>query len=158
MTIKIDTHVLYKIIRELKADDMGYVSFNEMLKEASGFYNCSPLAVRNFIYKNLDKFDLKRGEIRVKLIETAVEQAADLKEYEEWLANRTQVLDECLEFLRMQNMTPYVENLLVLGGTARDEFKSYGNSNLVFLLLNLKNEFGFSPKSLLKEGEMLNAQ
>ncbi len=137
---------------------MDFVSMYDLQEKAAGFYNCSLLTIRNFLYKNPDKFEFRRGLIRVKLIETSVEQVEDLKEFEEWTLNRTAVLEECMEFLKVQNMTPYVENLLTLAGNARDQFKSYCSTDVVFLMFALKNEFGFSPKSMLKEGGLINAE
>jgi hypothetical protein len=155
VTKKIEVHELYELIRQLPQTDMGYASFTDLLEKAAGFYACSPLTVRNFIYRNLDKFEVNRGEIRLKLIETVAEEKEDLKEFEEWLANRTAVLEECLEFLKVQNMTPYLENLLVLVSNTREALKSYSDTDLVFLVFSLKNEYGFTPKTEFKEGGLI---
>jgi hypothetical protein len=147
--LQLEVSDLYKLMETLQKDIDGYASFTLLLKEASAFYGCNQLTVRNFILKRPQFFELKRGQVRVKLVATLEEQEEDLSEFYNWQSNRTEVLEECLQFLQVQNLTPFVQNLLVLAANARNEFNSYSDRNLVELMDELRREFDFTPQKSL---------
>jgi hypothetical protein len=146
MTVEIEVQQLYKLVETLEKDADGYVQFAKLLTEASAFYGCTQLTVRNFINKHSQYFEMKYGLVKVKLIATLKEQEEDSKVFLAFLENRNAVLDECVNFLSVQNQSPYVQNMLALANSARHEFGSYTDSNLRTLLEDLEREFHFVPQ------------
>lgn len=154
LTLKIEVSALFEVIQGLEKDVDGFASMKAFLEKAAAVHDCTVLTIRNFVYKHSSEFEWKHGLIRTKLIQSLPEQKLDLKEFEDWSSNRIAVLDECLQFLQVQTPSPYIENLLVLAGSTRDEFKSYSDSSLAQLIFDLRREFGFVPQIILKEGEV----
>jgi hypothetical protein len=153
LTIKLDVQSLYEILRAQPADLDGFSSMKTFLAKSAEVNNCTVLTIRNFVYKHKAEFELKHGLIKLKLTQTLPEQETDLKEYDEWVLNRTKILDECIAFMQVQIPSPYLENLLVLAANSREEFKSYGDSNLMQLVFDLKREYDFTPQTDFKEGD-----
>ena len=149
MTIPIALDELYRIIKDLQPDTEGFVPTNPFLAKASEFFGCTELTVRNFVNKNSSFFDLKHGLISMKKIDTTHEQIVDADNYEVWLSDREAVLNECLEFLKIQTPSPYVENILVQAASARDELHAFSDSKLASFLMTLKRDFNFSPTKTL---------
>ena len=154
--IKIESIELYKILSTLPQDAEGFVTMKEFLDKAAEIFHCTPLTIRNFLKKNSEFFEYRHGLIRGKKIDTLEDQAEDQKEYSEWLKPREGILDECLHFLKYQTPSPYIENLLVRMATAREELKSYTELQLLNVLLDLKREYNFIPKTTLTGSETRN--
>ena len=149
MTISIALDELYRMIRESNPDSEGYVSVNQLLLKASEFFCCKPLTVRNFINKHRDLFEFRHGLIGLKKVNTMEEQIIDTSEYEVWLKDREEVLNECLEFLKLQTPNPYIENIWVQCASARDDLYSFSDSKLLSLIMTIKRDFNFSPTKTL---------
>lgn len=151
MTSNITIQELLKVFALLEPDPEGYVRMKDYLDFASQRMDCTPLTVRNFILKNIDKFETKHGWIKLKAeLQTVPVQIVQSDDYKSWLERRNVVLDECAEFLKIQTPSPYIENLLVKLASIRDELKSYSDGQLASFLLDLKREFNFSPRMVIE--------
>lgn len=149
MTIPIDLELVYDTIKEMRQDETGWVPLQTLLDRIAESYACTVLTARNFLNRHSEFFEFKRGSIRFKTLQTLESQSKDLSDFKSWLSSREAVLDECLEFLKVQTPSPYIENLLVQAGSVRDEFRSFSDLKLSVFLMKLKQEFNYTPiKSL----------
>lgn len=151
MTIRFDVNDLLKIFEKIDKEPDGYCLTKDFFKAVAKEYLCSPLAVRNFVLKNTDHFDLRHGYIRGHVPEIIPNKVDDVKFFEEWVANREKVIDECVHFLSVQTPNPYIENILVQLASTRENLKNYDDSKLFYLLLDLKRDYNFTPQTSLIE-------
>ena len=150
MTTKIDPLELYRYALSLDMDDKGFVKLKPLLSGAAKQFNCNELTIRNFIKNRPQQFDLKYNYVRVLKVDSIPNTSVDDQhEFESWRQQREAVLNEVVEFLKVQTPSPYLENTLVKIATAREELSKYNDSNLENLLMELRREYNFIPKTSL---------
>jgi len=154
LTTKIDPLELYRVALALPMDDSGFVKLKPLLATAAKQFNCAELTIRNYIRQRPHQFELKYNSVRVLKVDSLPSTLDDQHEFETWQQCREATLNEVAEFLKVQTPSPYLENTLVKVATAREELRKYNDSNLENLLMELRREYNFVPKTSLNTGSM----
>jgi len=155
MTASIDPLELYRVAVSLPMDDSGFVKLKPLLSAAAKQFNCAELTIRNYIRQRPHQFELKYNQVRVLKVESLPSILEDQHEFDAWQQCREATLNEVADFLQVQTPSPYLENTLVKVAVAREELRHYNESNLENLLMELRREYNFVPKSLTT-GSMIN--
>jgi hypothetical protein len=135
-------------------DAEGWADFKEFLLRASEDNHCTVLTIRSYVNKYPDLFEHRHSQIRAKKISPLPDQVKQNEEFNKWQEQREAILNECLEFLKVQTPTPYIENILVQIASVREELRSYTDTKLSSLIMDLQREFNFTPKNLPEISEV----
>lgn len=153
MTVEIDEAEVNKIIYMLKDGKEEWANAMKVFAALSNLYHCSPQTPRNFVYRHPELYEVKYGKVRVKVaqIKTNVDQDSATAEFEQWLAPRLVLAEECAQQLNSAPQNPDVETLLIALANAREDLNSYDDTKLQSVVMELRKIYGFKPNTIIGE-------